>query len=230
MNWRGLLGITVALAVAAVAGVIVIRRPDIAIRSATGAAADALCAKPFVSGLDPQASFAEIMDRPGIRRLRFGMRYQLDRAARKLDVSVAGLFATHTIFREGFGCVRVLGGKEPYLLKADIVALKTPKAPPLLPEIAGPDNGRAVRSGAEGPRSITPSRNRPRRRCAEPRPWSWCATAASSPSVMPPGIGIDTPLLELLHDQVADQRAARRHDAAGLDLAVLDCADSEIVG
>ena len=79
------------------------------------------------------------MDRPGIRRLRFGMRYQLDRTARKLDVSVAGLFATHTIFREGFGCVRVLGGKEPYLLKADIVALKTPKTPPLLPEIAGPD-------------------------------------------------------------------------------------------
>jgi CubicO group peptidase (beta-lactamase class C family) len=35
--------------------------------------------------------------------------------------------------------VRVLGGREPYLLKADIVALKTPKPPPLLPEIAGPD-------------------------------------------------------------------------------------------
>ena len=33
----------------------------------------------------------------------------------------------------------MLGGKEPYLLKADIVALKTPKTPPLLPEIAGPD-------------------------------------------------------------------------------------------
>jgi len=127
-----------ALIVAALAGLIAIRRPDIAIRAATGSAADALCAKVFVSGLDPQASFAEVMDRPGIRRLRFGMRYGLDRMARKLDVSVAGLFTTHTIFRDGFGCVRVLGGKEPYLLKADIVALKTPKTPPLLPEIAGP--------------------------------------------------------------------------------------------
>ena len=139
VNGRRLPGIACALIVAIVAGLIVVRRPDIAVRSATGSVADALCAKTFVSGLDPQASFAEIMDRPGIRRLKFGMRYQLDRAARKLDVSVAGLFATHTIFREGFGCVRVLGGKEPYLLKADIVALKTPKSPPLLPEIAGPD-------------------------------------------------------------------------------------------
>jgi CubicO group peptidase (beta-lactamase class C family) len=139
VNWRKRLGIAGGLVAAIVAGLIVIRRPDIAIRSATGSAADALCAKTFVSGLDPQASFAEIMDRPGIRRLRVGMRYQLDRVAGKLDVSVAGLFATHTIFRDGFGCVRVLGGKEPYLLKADIVALKTPKAAPLLPEIAGPE-------------------------------------------------------------------------------------------
>jgi CubicO group peptidase (beta-lactamase class C family) len=138
VNWRGRLAIAGALIAAALAGFIVIRRPDIAIRSATGSVADALCAKTFVSGLDPQASFAEIMERPGIRRLKFGMRYQLDRAARKLDVSVAGLFATDTIFREGFGCVRMLGGKEPYLLKTDIVALKTPKIPPLLPEIAGP--------------------------------------------------------------------------------------------
>ena len=139
MNWRKSLGIAGALVVAAVAALVVIRRPDIAIRAGTGSVADALCAKIFVSHLDPQASFAEIMDRPGIRRLRFGMRYQLDRVARKLDVSVAGLLATHTIFREGFGCVRMLGGREPYLLKADIVALKSPKTPPLLPEIAGPD-------------------------------------------------------------------------------------------
>jgi len=139
VNWRRLLGIAGALIVAAVAGLIVIRRPDLAIRTAAGAAADALCAKIYVSGLDPQASFAEIMERPGLRRLRLALGYQLDRAARTLDVSLAGLFATHTVFHEGFGCVRVLGGKAPYLLKADIVALKTPKAAPLLPDIAGPD-------------------------------------------------------------------------------------------
>jgi hypothetical protein len=140
VNWRKLLVIASSLiVVAAAAGLIVIRRPDLRIRTATGAAADALCAKVFVSHLDPDASFAEIMDRPGIRRLRFALRYQLDRVARTLDVSVAGLFATHTVSREGFGCVRMLGNREPYLLKSDIVAMKTPKAPPLLPEIAGPD-------------------------------------------------------------------------------------------
>jgi hypothetical protein len=116
----------------------IVYRPDRAIRAATGSVADALCAKTFVSGLDPQSSFAEIMERPGIRRLRFGLRYRIDRNARTVDVTVAGLLATHAIFHEGLSCVRVQGGKEPYLLKSDIVALKTPKTPPLLPDIAGP--------------------------------------------------------------------------------------------
>jgi CubicO group peptidase (beta-lactamase class C family) len=114
-----------------------IYRPDLAIRAATGAAADALCEKIFVSGLDPQTSFAEILDRPGISRLRLALRYGLDRTLGTLDVSLAGRFATYEMFRDGFGCVRRLGSREPYLLKADIVALKAPKTPPLLPEIAG---------------------------------------------------------------------------------------------
>jgi hypothetical protein len=116
----------------------VIYRPDRAIRTATGSVADALCAKTFVSGLDPQASFAEIMERPGIRRLRFAMRYRIDRIARTADVSAAGLFATYAIFHEGLGCVRVQGAREPYVLRIDLEALRKPKAPPLLPEIAGP--------------------------------------------------------------------------------------------
>src|SRR5262249_8899046 len=40
---------------------------------------------------------------------------------------------------EGFGCVEHLGAKAPYLLRSDVEALKVPKTPPLLPEIAGPD-------------------------------------------------------------------------------------------
>jgi hypothetical protein len=74
---------------------------------------------------------------PAFAACVFGLRYQLDRTAGTLDVSVAGLFATHVVFHEGLGCVRVQGSKQPYLLKSDIQALKTPKAPPLLPEIAG---------------------------------------------------------------------------------------------
>ncbi len=137
MIWRRL-AVAVGLFAAVMVVLYVIYRPDRAIRAATGSVADALCAKTFVSGFDPQASFAEIMERRGIHRLRFGMRHRIDRNASTVDVTVAGLFATHAIFHEGLGCVRVQGGKEPYLLKSDIVALKTPKAPPLLPEIAGP--------------------------------------------------------------------------------------------
>ena len=139
MNWRKLSVLAIVLIAAALAALSAIYRPDLVIRTATGSVGDALCPKIFVSGLDPQQSFDEILERPGIRRLRFGLRYALDRTARTLDVSLAGVFATHEIFHEGFGCVRRLGSREPYLLKADIVALKTPKAPPLLPEIAGPD-------------------------------------------------------------------------------------------
>ena len=138
MIWRRL-AVATGLIAAVLVVLAVIYRPDRAIRAATGSVADALCAKVFVSGLGPQTSFAEIMDRPGIRRLRFGLRYNVDRNARTADVSVAGLFATHAAFHEGLGCVRVQGGKEPYLLRSDLVALKTPKTLPLLPDIAGPD-------------------------------------------------------------------------------------------
>lgn len=137
MIWRRLMvaGVLIAAVLVALG---VIYRPDRAIRTATGSVADALCAKTFVSGLDPQASFAEIMERPGIRRLRFAMRYRIDRIARTADVSAAGLFATHAVFHEGLGCMRVQGAREPYVLRIDLEALRKPKAPPLLPEIAGP--------------------------------------------------------------------------------------------
>jgi CubicO group peptidase (beta-lactamase class C family) len=114
-------------------------RPDRAIRVATGYVAHNLCSKTFVSGLDPQAVFAEATDRDGIRTLRWFLRYRLDGAAKTVDASTAGLFASHAAFHEGFGCVLIHGSEQPYLPRSDLVALKTPKTPPLLPDIAGPD-------------------------------------------------------------------------------------------
>jgi CubicO group peptidase (beta-lactamase class C family) len=139
VSWRKLLMIALVLAVATSAALVAIHHPERAIRIGTGAVADALCAKTFVSRLDPQTSFAEILARPGIHLLRRGLRYRLDRTAGTVDVSLTGLFATHAAFHEGLGCVRVQGSNEPYLLKTDFQALKTPKAPPLLPDIAGPE-------------------------------------------------------------------------------------------
>ena len=113
-------------------------RPDRAIRVATGLVAHNVCSKSFVSGLDPQTVFAETTDRAGIRLLRWGLRYDLDRTRQTVDASVAGLLGSHAVFHEGLGCVLTHGSKEPYILKSDIAALRAPKTPPLLAEIAGP--------------------------------------------------------------------------------------------
>src|SRR5258707_7619960 len=40
--------------------------------------------------LDPQTVFAETVDRQGIRRLRWGLRYHLDRSSGIVDASFAG--------------------------------------------------------------------------------------------------------------------------------------------
>ena len=112
--------------------------PDRAIRVATGFVADTVCAKIFVSGLDPQTVFSETTDRAGIRRLRWVLGYHLDRAGKSVDASVAGLFGSRAAFHDAFGCVLLHGPNEPYLLKSDIDALKAPKSPQLPVEIAGP--------------------------------------------------------------------------------------------
>jgi CubicO group peptidase (beta-lactamase class C family) len=96
------------------------------------------CTKTFVSGLDPQTVFSETTERGGLRRLRNVLRFHVDRAARTVDASVAGLFTSHAVFHDGLGCV-LLHSSEPYIPKSDIDALKVPKSPPLLAEIAGPD-------------------------------------------------------------------------------------------
>jgi CubicO group peptidase (beta-lactamase class C family) len=113
-------------------------RPDRAIRVATGFVAHNICSQTFVSGLDPQTVFSETTDRSGIRLLRWVLRYRLDRGRGIVDTSVAALFGSRAAFHDGFGCVLLHGAVEPYILKSDIVALKTPLTPPLLPEIAGP--------------------------------------------------------------------------------------------
>jgi CubicO group peptidase (beta-lactamase class C family) len=112
-------------------------RPDRAIRVATGVVAHNVCSKTFVSGFDPKTVFAETMDREGLRLLKPAMSYAADPVRNIVDASVAGLFGNRAAFHEGLGCVLLHGSVEPYVLKSDIAALKNPKDPPLLPEIAG---------------------------------------------------------------------------------------------
>jgi CubicO group peptidase (beta-lactamase class C family) len=130
--------IAIALLLAALATAAAIFRPDSALRVATGYVAHNVCSKILVSGLDPQAAFSETIARDSLRRLRPLLRYHLDRTAKTVDVSVAGLFGSRAASHEGFGCVMLFGSEQPYLLRSDVEALKTPKTPPLLAEIAGP--------------------------------------------------------------------------------------------
>jgi CubicO group peptidase (beta-lactamase class C family) len=138
MNVRKWIVIAVAILLAALAGAGIRFRPDRAIRVATAVVAHNVCSKVFVSGLDPQTTLAETVERDGLRRLRMVLRWQIDRTARTIDVSAAGLLGSRAVFHDGLGCVLQHGSSEPYVLKSDIEALKIPKAPPLLPEIAGP--------------------------------------------------------------------------------------------
>jgi len=127
-----------ALVVAALAVPAVIFRPDRAIRVATGVVAHNVCSMTFVSGLDPQTVFAETTDRQGLRRLKWALRYDVDRTTKTIDASLAGMLGSRAAFHDGFGCILLHGPGEPYLLKSDIAALKAAKNPPLLAEIAGP--------------------------------------------------------------------------------------------
>jgi len=111
-------------------------RPDYAIRVATGFVAHGVCSKTFVSGLDPQPVFAEVLDRDGIRLLAPVLRFDVDRVERTVEASALGLFRSRAVFRDGFGCVDAHGRREPYLPKSDVEALKA-KTPPSLPGIAG---------------------------------------------------------------------------------------------
>ena len=135
MSWAKWIVAGLVLAIAAAAGTI--SRPDRAIRIATGVVAHTICIKTFVSGLDPQAVFAEISERAGIRLLRHGLGFQLDRNARTIDVSTLGLFRSRAAFHDGLGCVEQHGSKPPYILRSDVEALRVPKTPAALPEIAG---------------------------------------------------------------------------------------------
>lgn len=137
--WKWIVVVIAALVLAALAGLGVHFRPDRAIRVATGAVAHLICSKTFVSGLDPQTVFAETLERPGFRRLRYVLNFRIDGKAATVDASTLGFFRSHAIFHDGFGCVEQLGTKEPYRLKSDVEELRVPKTPPLLPEIAGPE-------------------------------------------------------------------------------------------
>jgi len=109
-------------------------RPDRALKVAIGTTAHDLCSETFVSGLDPDQTFAEsLKPRPGYRWIAGGMRYSVDRAHREVRASLLGAWPKRALFREGLGCVLVHGDEA--IASLSLAAM--PHTAALLPGIAG---------------------------------------------------------------------------------------------
>ena len=110
-------------------------RPDRALQTGIGTVAHDLCSETFVSGLDPDQTFAEsLRPRPGLRWIAPTLRYTVERERREVRASLAGAWPIRAVFRDGIGCVLVHGDEPLATARVDTFA----HAAPLLAEIAGP--------------------------------------------------------------------------------------------
>jgi CubicO group peptidase (beta-lactamase class C family) len=110
-------------------------RLDKAAQTATGFTAHVLCDDIFVTGLDPQAAFAErVQPMPGIGLVSAGLQRKVDAAQQELTVSLLGAFESRARYREGRGCLVQPGGEA---AGPETQAATLPQTPPSLPEIAG---------------------------------------------------------------------------------------------
>src|SRR3974390_2639074 len=101
---------------------------------ATGYVANILCSETFVSGLDPEKTFAETTDAmPGSHLITWAMDYKVDRVRKDVTVTLFGLGRSHAIYRKGAGCYLDHGGTA-----ADVAAPPADWRPAQLPDIAGP--------------------------------------------------------------------------------------------
>jgi hypothetical protein len=76
--------------------------------TATGSVSRSLCAAAFVSRVDPQQTFRE-EQLPLMRSIGWAVHYEVDRARREVRTSVFGDFTARAVYREGLGCLLVLG-------------------------------------------------------------------------------------------------------------------------
>jgi CubicO group peptidase (beta-lactamase class C family) len=88
-----------------VAGLILWKRPDRALRVATANVAQTLCADVFVSGLAPDRVFAEnIEPLHGMRILLPHLHYTVDSARRTVTTQWHGRFTSEATYYPGYGC------------------------------------------------------------------------------------------------------------------------------
>lgn len=128
-----------ATAVIGVAGFVAVRA-DRAMRITTGSISHVLCRGAFVSGLSADQVYRDILlPVPGVERIDWAVRREVDFARREVRTRLAGAFEARSVHRDGLGC-RVVRGTPPTnaTVSERVGAVAHGTVSPL-PEIAGPE-------------------------------------------------------------------------------------------
>jgi CubicO group peptidase (beta-lactamase class C family) len=108
--------------------------PTSLLDEASNAASQIICSGTFVSGLAPDEAYREeLKPEPGVWAVDWALHYDVDREHREVRSTIAGVFPSRSVFREGRGCTLIHDGAAPQALE-----IKS-SAPARLPEIAGPE-------------------------------------------------------------------------------------------
>lgn len=108
--------------------------PGSQLEEASSAASQTVCSGVFVSGLGADDVYQRALrPEPGMGLVDWALRYQVDNAAREVRSSIAGGFASRSVFLEGRGCTLAHG--EPSWQALHLL----PGGPASLADIAGPN-------------------------------------------------------------------------------------------
>jgi CubicO group peptidase (beta-lactamase class C family) len=116
VRWRGPQPhrLVIGTLMLAVVGACAVIRPDRAVRVASAFISQTLCSATFVSGLDAERVYATTLRPMGhLDLLDAVLHFDVDTAGGAVTTSVAGLFRSRAIHREGAGCVLIHGEPPP---------------------------------------------------------------------------------------------------------------------
>lgn len=108
-------------------------RVDKAAQVAAGITSHWVCSDTFVSGLDPDRSFADrVRPQPGMGLVAWALGYEVDRGRREVRAHI-GSIESRAVYREGYGCLNVAQPGDEAALPADAEAPPPVAEPPVTP-------------------------------------------------------------------------------------------------
>jgi CubicO group peptidase (beta-lactamase class C family) len=134
----GLRGGLLAFSSIALAGC-AMARPDELLDVVSGMNSHILCSETFVSGLPPEASYTSVMKpQRGFNLVHPLLGYEVDRERNEVRTSIAGLFRSRAVYREGWGCTLARGDRLDLAPFPADVSRERKSGAASLPDIAGP--------------------------------------------------------------------------------------------